>query len=132
MKKTRMTNQRLKILEYLGGVKTHPIAETVYKAVKKDLPSITLATVYRNLNFLAEQGKILRIEVNGICHFDADTSFHQHAVCKKCGKIIDLYRHSKVQETLKKIRIKGFKPESVCVIIYGTCNKCKPRRKQKA
>ena len=85
--KRRQTIQRIKILEYLEGVKTHPTAETIYREVKKELPTITLATVYRNLNLLADEGKIVKLEINNEYHFDADRSNHQHGVCKKCGKI---------------------------------------------
>lgn len=125
MKKTRTTNQRLKILEYLKSVKTHPTAETVYKAVRKQLPNITLATVYRNLNCLAEQGKIQRFEVNSVSHFDGDVSFHQHCVCRKCGMIQDIFKDTIIRDALKKINLKGFEPKSMNIIIYGICRKCK-------
>jgi len=131
LKKTRMTNQRLKILEYLRSVKTHPTAETVYEAVKKTLPTITLATVYRNLNHLAETGEINRLLVRGVSHFDADTSCHQHAVCKECGRIIDLHKNTLIQESLKKIRIPGFKPRTVCIMIHGICDKCEINNKKR-
>ena len=88
-KKLRNTNQRLKILEYLKCVKTHPTAEQVYNDLRKDMPAISLATVYRNLHLLAEQKEVLRLEINNEYHFDGDSCRHQHCVCKKCGKIID-------------------------------------------
>ena len=62
--KTRNTIQRIKIMKYLKSVKTHPTAEMVYNAVVKEIPSITLATVYRNLHNLANKGKILMFEFN--------------------------------------------------------------------
>jgi Fur family peroxide stress response transcriptional regulator len=125
MKNTRMTNQRLKIMEYLKSVKTHPTAEMVYNKVVKELPKITLATVYRNLNLLADQGEILRLEINNEYRYDADLSFHQHCVCKKCGKIIDLFQKEISRYALNKIRTNNFKPTSVNVIFYGICKKCK-------
>ena len=91
MKCTRMTVQKMKIMEYLKSVHTHPSAEKVYKEVRKELPTITLATVYRNLNKLAEEGKVLKIKVGSKTKFDADTSSHQHCVCSKCGKIKPTY-----------------------------------------
>jgi Fe2+ or Zn2+ uptake regulation protein len=120
-----MTNQRRKILDYLRSVKTHPTAEMVYKDLKKELPSMTLATVYRNLNHLAEQGEILKFEVNCVSHFDGDLSFHQHCICCKCGKVKDLFEKKITNNTLKSLRITDFEPKSLNIIIYGTCKKCK-------
>ena len=122
--KRRMTNQRLKILEYLQSVKTHPNAETVYQAVKKIMPQITLATVYRNLNLLADEGEILRMEINGEYHYDADMCCHQHCVCRECDKIIDVFQKEINEYAMKKIKPKKFKPECVMIIYSGLCNKC--------
>jgi len=124
-KKTRMTSQRLKILEYLKSVKTHPTAEVVYRHVKKDLPAITLATVYRNLNLLAEQGEILKLEINGEFHFDADICCHQHCVCKKCGKIMDMFNKDISNYIKNKLKTRGFYPDCVNVMLKGLCKKCK-------
>lgn len=125
MKKTRMTSQRMKILRYLRSVKTHPTAEEVYKNVKKDLPAITLATVYRNLNLLADQGEILKIEIGGHFRFDGDKCCHQHFVCQKCGNIFDIFNQKISDYAMKNIRSKDFEPECVTIIFKGLCKKCK-------
>jgi len=125
MKKSRMTNQRLRILEYLKKVNTHPTAEMVYNEVVKDLPNITLATVYRNLNHLGEQGEINRLDVKCTSHFDGDMSFHQHCICKKCGKIHDLFEPKINQDTMKKVKSNNFEPKSINILIYGICKQCK-------
>ena len=122
---TRMTNQRRKILDYLRSVKTHPTAEMVYTALRKDLPSMTLATVYRNLNLLAEQGEILKFDVKCVSHFDGDLSFHQHCICSKCGRVKDLFEKKITSNTLRGMSISDFEPKSLNIIIYGTCKKCK-------
>jgi Fe2+ or Zn2+ uptake regulation protein len=113
----RNTIQRTRILEYLRKVKTHPAAETVYKEVKKTIPTITLATVYRNLNLLTEQGIINRMTVNHEYRYDGESGVHQHAICKKCGKIIDV----EFQTTIKPI--KNFNTNTI--FYYGTCDKCR-------
>jgi Fe2+ or Zn2+ uptake regulation protein len=123
-KKRRMTSQRMKILEYLRKVKTHPNAEEVYRNVKKELPAITLATVYRNLNLLAEQGEILKLEINKEARFDADMCCHQHLVCRKCGKIMDVFQKDVSEHAMKKIKSKEFLPECVNIIFWGLCKKC--------
>jgi Fe2+ or Zn2+ uptake regulation protein len=119
-----MTSQRMKILEYLKSVKTHPNAEDIYNHVKKDLPAITLATVYRNLNLLAEQGKILKLEINKELRFDADMCCHQHCVCRKCGKIIDMHSCRISEYAIKNFKSKEFRPECVTIIYKGLCRKC--------
>jgi len=125
MTKMRVTNQRLKILQYLKSVKTHPTAEMVYKTVSKELPNITLATVYRNLNHLAEQGEIHQLEVKSTSHFDGDMSFHQHCICNKCGKIHDLFEKKITVGTINKAKTKDFEPKTINVLIYGLCKNCK-------
>jgi len=121
---TRQTIQKLKIMQHLQSVKTHPSAEMIYNAVKEEVPTITLATVYRNLNFLAGEGKILKLEINNEFRFDGDISKHQHCVCKKCGCIKDLFQEEISEYALKKISHSGFQPEAVNVIFMGLCDKC--------
>ena len=121
----RNTIQMQKVKECLEKMKTHPNAETVYYAVKKELPSVTLATVYRNLNKLAEDGQILKIEFNGEFRFDGDTSFHQHLVCKKCGQIFDYFDKNISKYVLKKFSSDSFEAENVCIMFWGLCKNCK-------
>ena len=128
---TRNTNQRIKILDYLKSVTSHPTAEHVYKEVNKELPAITLATVYRNLNFLAENGEILRLEINKEYHYDADVSKHQHCVCKGCWKVTDVFQKELSECVLKKVNCKGFTPAKVNIIFYGVCDQCKNGGKEK-
>ncbi|NQV08961.1 transcriptional repressor [Candidatus Woesearchaeota archaeon] len=124
MKKSRTTCQRMKILEYLKSVHTHPNADTVYKAVKKQLPAITLATVYRNLNLLADQGIIQKMTVNGEFKFDADIKAHQHFICNKCNKIYDFFKDNVSKTALKNVDPK-FKVEEVRIVYKGLCPGCK-------
>jgi Fe2+ or Zn2+ uptake regulation protein len=125
MTELRITNQRLKILEHLKSVKTHPSAEMVFNEVSRNLPAITLATVYRNLNLLADQGEILKLEVNNEFRYDGDNSFHQHCVCKDCGNIMDLFQEEISKYALNKFHSNKFDANSVNVIFNGTCVSCK-------
>lgn len=124
MAEIRNTEQRKKILEYLKSVHNHPSAERVYNAIKKDIPKITLATVYRNLNLLAKQGEILRLEINKEYHYDAFTGKHCHCVCEKCGKITETFDSEISEFALKKFKAKGFKTKSVNIIFKGCCKHC--------
>ncbi len=121
----RNTIQKEKIFKYLSSVETHPTAETVFNEVRKEIPSITLATVYRNLNKLAEQGCVHRLELNGEYHFDGRQGMHQHGVCRKCGKIIDFIDSEISKNALKKINSADFEAEDVTIIYSGVCKECK-------
>ncbi|PIZ50710.1 hypothetical protein COY27_06375 [Candidatus Woesearchaeota archaeon CG_4_10_14_0_2_um_filter_33_13] len=55
--KERETGQKKVIFECIKGLHTHPTAEEVYLLVKKEIPEISLATVYRNLNLLSKKNK---------------------------------------------------------------------------
>lgn len=129
MVKHRQTIQKIKILEHLKSVKTHPTAENVYNAVRKDFPTITLATVYRNLNLLAEQGEILRFEVNKEYRFDGEVCSHQHCVCRKCGNILDIFDKKMSEMSMNSLSTKKFEPDSVCIIFHGICNNCSKNRR---
>jgi len=87
----RLTTQRQIILEELSKVKTHPTASELYDMVRKRLPRIGLGTVYRNLELMAENGMILKLEVGGTQkRFDATTDTHYHIRCSNCGKVDDI------------------------------------------
>lgn len=87
----RLTTQRQIILEELSKVKTHPTASELYDMVRKRLPRIGLGTVYRNLELMAENGMILKLEVGGTQkRFDATTDNHYHIRCSGCGRVDDI------------------------------------------
>ena len=69
----------------------HPTADAVYAEVKKEIPSIALGTVYRNLSQFAEKNAIRRIpRSNAPDFFDGKTDTHDHIICIECGKVSDL------------------------------------------
>lgn len=123
------TIQRTVIVKYLMSVDTHPTAEQVYKVVKKQIPTITLATVYRNLNGLASRKEVLRLEINKEYRFDADVSSHQHCVCSDCGKITDCFNEKISNYALDKMQNESFSPDSVSIIFSGLCKNCKGGKK---
>jgi Fur family ferric uptake transcriptional regulator len=85
-----MTRQRRVILEELCKVDTHPSADEVYAMVRKRLPRISLGTVYRNLEILAESGDIQKLEPGGtLKRFDGKTEHHYHLRCIRCDRVFD-------------------------------------------
>ncbi|MDV0444540.1 Peroxide operon regulator [Methanimicrococcus sp. At1] len=122
----RNTVQKMKIMEYLMSTKSHPTAEAVYAVVSKDIPTISLSTVYRNLNAMAEDGEILKFEVGNEAHFDADISFHHHVYCKLCKNVFDLHDREIASYITEKANIPNFKVESTNLIFVGKCCDCAP------
>lgn len=109
----------------------HPTAETVYDNLKKDNPSLSLGTVYRNLNKLAEKGVIKKINVsNGKDFFDGNISKHYHMICKSCNKIFDINLDLEdfISEQIKKksdMVITGYN-----LTINGLCVTCQNKFKE--
>ena len=87
----RYSRQREEILRVVQQTDSHPTADWVYEQVRKTLPHVSLGTVYRNLNLLADEGLIQRVILDdGIVRFDGNTNDHHHFICTKTGKIYDV------------------------------------------
>ncbi len=124
MSQVRMTKQRAIILEELRKVKTHPTADEVYSIVREKMPRISLGTVYRNLEFLAETGEIIKLESAGTTkRFDADTSWHQHVRCTQCGRVGDVMQPQAVPNT-KNVYVDGFHITGARIEYDGICAHC--------
>lgn len=83
----RNTVQRAMTLEAVRRLHAHPTAEEVYRQVAAEHPSVSRATVYRNLRQLAESGLLLKINTtDGADHFDHRCDAHYHAGCLRCGR----------------------------------------------
>ncbi len=123
-KKDRLTSQKKIILNYLKSVKIHPSAQAIFKEVRRKLPRISLATVYRVLKNLKERKEILEIST-GISHYDGDLSSQAHFICQKCHKIFDSSDLCKNCHILKHKKIKVGRIKDYQVYFYGNCKKCK-------
>jgi Fur family ferric uptake transcriptional regulator len=89
-RRLRMTAQRRVILEELRQVDSHPGAEEVFTMVRRRLPRISLATVYRNLDVLAAAGAIARIDTgSSLKRFDGNAERHYHIRCIRCDRLVD-------------------------------------------
>lgn len=122
IKKTRMTPQKKVILDYIKTDRCHPNAERVFEAVKKEMPMITLATVYRNLNQLAEEGEIIRLEIDHEYRYDGFSKKHFHFICNNTGKIYDIENEDVIKYIKKKIPSE-FEPEKISIILRGECKR---------
>jgi len=134
---TRTTRQLKAVLEEMerfGSKHFHPTAAEVYSAVKKRLPRISLATVYRNLEKLAEQGEILKLSVpNAAARFDANTEPHHHIRCIVCGRVDDLPADISVKLPRGMSEVEGYEVVGYSVEVIGICKRCRSKgRRRKA
>ena len=87
----RNSRQRTLVYQAVKDSHSHPNAEEVYLLVRRQLPDISLGTVYRNLNLLVEMGLLHRIYTGmGADRFDAVVTAHPHLICSSCGGVFDL------------------------------------------
>jgi len=125
----RMTHQREVILEELRGADDHPTADELYERVRKRLPRISLATVYRNLEVLAEAGLIRRLEVSGRQkRFDWNTSDHDHVYCVQCHRVDNVMLAKRISWRLAKEQAGGYRVDGYRVEFYGLCPQCRAER----
>ena len=121
-----LTRQRIAVFEYLSGVEHHPSAEEVYFSVKRKLPKISLATVYKNLEALVNCGAISKLTYgDAAARYDIRTDHHYHSRCLGCGKIWDLNAEQGL-ELLKQIKPQaGFNVKDYRLELLGHCRECR-------
>ena len=123
----RHSKQRDAVYEELRGRKDHPTAEELYLSLKKTVPSMSLATVYRNLGFFEEEKLVVRIGSGGSARYDADLSDHQHLLCTECGSVTDIMMECGELCGRANALIDG-KAESCQVLFKGICSDCLNRK----
>jgi len=123
-KKIRHSDTRDKIYKYLQGTKEHPSADTIYRALKPSIPSLSMGTVYTNLKLFEEQGMAIRVaNVNGNERYDANCEDHVHFVCNCCGAVIDIM-DADMQSAKRTCQVGQAKINSIQIVLHGTCEKC--------
>lgn len=127
----KYSKQRNLILRVVRNTDTHPSAEWIYEKAKMEMPSIGIATVYRNLNALVGTGEIERLPASGsVDRFDGNVLEHCHMQCVRCGKIEDLYPRS--DNDMVRLRALicdtfGVEDKNVRIsrtLLRGVCNDC--------
>lgn len=121
----RQTIQRQLILDAVKELKVHPTAKDVYDAIKIRFAGISLGTVYRNLNLLAEMGEIRKITVSDEAdRFDAITHQHYHMRCKHCGKFFDIEMNyfDIIDQAVEGQS--GYRIDRHNILFDGFCNDC--------
>jgi Fe2+ or Zn2+ uptake regulation protein len=119
------TRQRAAVFDYLNRARHHPTAEEVFLAVKQEVPKISLATVYKNLEALVSCGAAAKLTYgDAATRYDIRTDHHYHSRCLTCGRITDI-DPAAGGRLLKLIKPPvGFKVEDHRVELLGRCKNC--------
>lgn len=122
----KVTPQRLSIFKMLRHTNLHPNAETIYKALQQEHPTMSLATVYKTVDTFVQHGLIQQLNVGEDSYrYDSDTSSHSHIKCTVCGGVFDLPALSHVDELRQEVQTAtGFALSHEQLYFYGTCPEC--------
>lgn len=123
-RQARNTKQLQIIWDTVKDDKSHPTADQIYDRVRKQLPSISLGTVYRNLQKLVYDKKLQVLMRGRSQHFDPLVERHQHFICELCDRVYDVVIEQQREIKPVKLPHEGFKVTSHQLAFYGTCKRC--------
>jgi len=116
------TYQRMRILKFLHQNRTHPTADTIYRELLKDIPTISRTTVYNTLKKLNDRGMVAMLTITGNeARFDSETAPHHHFLCEKCGAIIDIDVRCPLAD---KMSVGGHTIKEIHGYFKGVCSRC--------
>ena len=123
----RLTPQRDVLLRALSEASGHPTADDMVQRVRAVLPTVSHATVYRNLQELVREGLIRTLEVAGTAvQFEVNPDDHHHFVCRRCGRIWDVYlSRLDVRVNRRRTELAGFQVDHRDVQLHGVCARCR-------
>ena len=121
----RRTRQRRLVYEAVASTDVHPTAEWVYERVRREIPRVSLGTVYRNLQLLVADGKLKAWSRGRTTRFDADVTVHDHFVCDACGLLLDVEQTPETLAAEKKLRARGHTIETRVPEFHGFCRDCR-------
>jgi Fur family transcriptional regulator, peroxide stress response regulator len=130
----KITPQRLAIARSLVDLKDHPSVENIYEKLKTDYPTMSLATVYRNVMLIKSLGEVLELGFpDGSNRYDGMKPYpHPHVICVRCRKIIDPDL-STLQDMTKEVAHKtDFTILTHQLTFFGICGNCKSKPKEKS
>jgi len=120
----KVTPQRQCIFRVLHDNPQHPTAESVYADVSREMPTISLRTVYQTLNDLASMGELVQLDLGtGSARFDPNLDAHHHLVCDRCGRVLDVKVDASAVQVPAAGR-QGFTIDTTQIVFRGTCATC--------
>lgn len=126
-----VTQQRQVLYETMQGMPGHPSPEEVFAAVKQRIPSISLATVYKNIHLFVESGVFRELSMHhGTLRVEMNRQPHHHLVCSVCKRVADLHDdedHGLSRDPVPARLRGGFLVERVSMDVIGICTDCQSR-----
>jgi Fe2+ or Zn2+ uptake regulation protein len=120
-----LTKQRQAVLRVIQESDRHLTANEVFEHSRRILPGISFATVYNSLHYLRNEGLIGEVRFGMDCtRYDRTLSRHDHAICSRCGNLVDLDLPIPDELLRKGERLSKFKADSIEVVLRGTCPDC--------
>lgn len=127
----RLTPQRQAVLDVVRASKNHPTAMEVLEQVRARQPQIAYSTVYTALTALVEAGLLMELRIAGHpARYDARTEAHHHALCTRCGRIVEAELALTHEQWRQLARQTGYRVEDVHIEIYGLCPECQNRARR--
>lgn len=124
----KVTPQRIAVYNMLLSTTEHPDAETIYKTLEPTNPTMSLATVYKTLDFFKHLGLVQELNVGeGRSRYDATVQCHPHTVCRVCGRVDDLHLEALTEVAKKLVPDLDFEVECEQLILYGKCSDCRKK-----
>lgn len=121
----RNTIQKQMVLDAVAQLHNHPTAEEVYAYVAQRFPTISKATVYRNLSGLGDDGRLLHIRMpDGADRFDHTLMPHNHIACSRCGSICDVPQKSDEAIDRAAAAATGYSGVTHSIVFRGVCPAC--------
>ena len=123
----RLTPQRDMLLRVLSSSVGHPTADELVRKVRKGLPSVSHATVYRNVQELVRAGLVGILErSSGAVQYEINPEHHHHFVCRGCGDVWDVYlQNVGIKVDRRRSQLKGFQIDRREVQLHGLCPRCR-------
>ncbi len=126
----RITPQRHAVLSILAASQEHPSVDQIYKQVKAQFPTTSLATVYKTVSLLKELGEVLELGFHdGNNRYDGNRPYpHPHVICTKCKKIMDPELATLDELSREMGRKTGYKIQSHRLDFFGVCPACQKKK----
>ncbi len=124
-KKLKTSRQRDLVLCVIRSSHCHPTADWIFDKARKEMPNISLGTVYRNLNLLKDEGRIQELCFDkGVSRYDGDLRSHYHVRCIECGRVEDVPHITSLISSLQVEELAGYRIHSHRLEFSGICPEC--------
>jgi Fur family transcriptional regulator, peroxide stress response regulator len=122
----RLTSHRLALLHLIALSEDHPNAMHLFEKLRIQFPTVSLATIYKTLVLLKEEGEVLEIDLHNDSRYDGNKPYpHPHLICNRCGKILDgeelLFLNTLQQDVKEKYNFQVVQSQ---MVFYGICQEC--------